>query len=146
MKKNRKPRRGDWFTIRSPAGGVDLKVKSVRKHKDGGDNLWVTAKGSPYWYDVSAISEAAWVADPQAIEDRLERQALESRQQLARIREESEIRHICEKMEIEELLGVDPWGETKRPHKKIRGCVMIKTSAETHAEIIAAIKKLKAKK
>lgn len=140
-RKHNKPRVGDWFTIRSMAGGVDLKVKEVKKHKDGG--TFVTAEGTPYWYDVSAIDEAAWVEDGQAIRDLVERTELEGRQQRLRIYEELNTEYCRRSIEVEKLLGIDSWGESKRPHKKRKGSILLKGSEETHQEVLAEIRRLK---
>lgn len=136
----RSPRVGDWFALRSPAGSTEHRVEKIEKHSGG---VYVTFKGSPYAYDANRISEAEWVFDPDAVNDEIELEDFKAKQRWARTLEAAWHEALGREMEIEELLGVDHFSESKRPHKKMKNSILMKSHEETHEEVIAATKALK---
>lgn len=139
-KKNRKPRVGDWFTLDGPWGWLDFKVSAIERGM-------VAAKGIDILIDPKRVVNAEWVGDEDAAKLEIEIEELRARHSLRMYLEKREMEDGMRYTEIQELVGV----ETVKPYKgkltkKYGDLVQWKPRAELHAEIIAAIKKLKAKK
>ncbi len=136
----RKPRVGDWFALRSPAGSTEHKVEKVERI-DG--RAHVTAKNTPYCYDAERIAEADWVFDADAVRDEIDLEDFKGRQKWFRTVERLWHESSRREHEIQEALGVDFLGESRRPHKKMKNAILMKSTEEAHEETLAVIKKLK---